>query len=201
MEPRSFTINFDYRCPFARNANEMVVAGLASGAQWDVTFVPFCLGQTKVEPGGASVWENPATDTGLLALQAGIAVRDHQPERFLDAHLALFELRHDRGRDLRHEESVVEALATAGVDPAAVIEEVANGTALKSVRSEHEQAVDEHSVWGVPTFVVDGKAAFVRLMDRHDGNPSRAVGTVERVLDLVGGWPVLNELKHTTIWR
>ncbi len=201
MEPRSFTINFDYRCPFARNANELVVAGLASGAPWDVTFVPFCLGQTKVEPGGTSVWDDPATDSGILALQAGTAARDYQPERFLDAHLALFELRHDRGGDLRDEASVVDALAAVGIDPDAVREEVANGTALKSVRCEHERAVDEHSVWGVPTFVVDGEAAFIRLMDRHDGNPSRAFDTIERVLDLVGGWPVLNELKHTAISR
>ncbi|MGI8758401.1 MAG: hypothetical protein ACR2K0_03765 [Acidimicrobiales bacterium] len=74
MEPRCFTLNFDYRCPFARNANELVVAGLASGAPWDVTFVPFCLGQTKVEPGGTSVWDDPATDSGLAALEAGAAV-------------------------------------------------------------------------------------------------------------------------------
>ncbi|MGI8758400.1 MAG: DsbA family protein, partial [Acidimicrobiales bacterium] len=69
------------------------------------------------------------------------------------------------------------ALTTVGVDADNLAEAMGTGAARKSVRMEHEQAVDEHRVWGVPTFVVDGEAAFVRLMDRHDGNPSRAVST------------------------
>lgn len=201
MEIRSFAVNFDYRCPFARNANELVVAGLASGAPWDVTFVPFCLGQTKVQPGGPSVWDDPGADSGLVALEAGTAVRDHQPERFPDAHLALFALRHDYGGDLRDQAAVAETLAAVDVDVPAVLEAVTDGAARKTVRVEHEEAADHHNVWGVPTFIVDGQAAFIRLMDRHDGNPSRAVDTIERVLDVVKGWPVLNELKHTTISR
>jgi hypothetical protein len=36
-----FAVTWDYRCPFARNAHEHVLAGLADGADWDVTFVPF----------------------------------------------------------------------------------------------------------------------------------------------------------------
>ena len=42
---------FDYRCPFARNGHESVVAGLRDGRDWDVTFVPFSLDQVHVEEG------------------------------------------------------------------------------------------------------------------------------------------------------
>lgn len=47
----SFAVTWDYRCPFARNAHEHVLAGLAGGADWNVRFVPFSLGQVHVEPG------------------------------------------------------------------------------------------------------------------------------------------------------
>ena len=48
---RQFAVSFDYRCPFARNAHESVVAGLEAGRDWDVTFVPFSLDQMHVEEG------------------------------------------------------------------------------------------------------------------------------------------------------
>ena len=43
-----FGITYDYLCPFARNANEHVVAALRGGADWDVTFEPYSLTQNKV---------------------------------------------------------------------------------------------------------------------------------------------------------
>ncbi len=91
---RHFGLTYDYRCPYARIAHDHVVAGLRAGADWDVTFLPFSLGQAHVAEGEPPVWERPDVDTGLLALQASIAVRDTQPERFLDVHHALFEHRH-----------------------------------------------------------------------------------------------------------
>src|SRR3954452_4533349 len=75
-DPLAFAVTFDYRCPFARNAHEHVVAGLRAGAAWDVTFVPFSLGQVHVGEGEPDVWDHWRDDTGLLALQAGVVVRD-----------------------------------------------------------------------------------------------------------------------------
>ena len=72
---RSFAITYDYRCPYARIAHDHVVAGLRAGADWDVTFLPFSLGQAHVHEGQPSVWERPEQDSGIVALQASIAVR------------------------------------------------------------------------------------------------------------------------------
>ena len=58
-----------------------------------------------------------------------------------------------------------------------------------------------HDVWGVPTFVVGDQATFVRLMHAPDGDTDLARRTVERLVDLVSGWPDLNEFKHTSIPR
>ncbi len=82
---------------------------------------------------------------------------------------------------------------------AEVFDAIAGGEPLATVRKEHEAAVAENNVWGVPTFVLGDRAVFVRLMH---GPTSDAEGrdTVERILDLLA-WTDLNEFKHTSIPR
>jgi len=198
--PRSFSVTWDYRCPFARNVHEHLITGLRGGAGWDVSFVPFSLGQVHVADGEPDLWGRWHDDTGLLALQAGTVVRDKAPDRFLDVHEALFALRHDHGRHLRDADAVREVLTEQGIDADMVFEEIDSGRAIEIVRDEHENAVRRYSVWGVPTFVADGRAAFVRLMHRPRGDVAEATRSIERTLDLLG-WDQLNELKHTTIPR
>ncbi len=199
--PLTFAVTWDYRCPFARNAHEHIVEALEAGAGWDVTFVPFSLNQVHVEEGEPDVWDDPSKAPALLAMEAGIAVRDRFPERFLDAHRALFRARHDEAGDIRERDVVADALASAGVDPAAVLTEVADGWPREAFRKEHERAVAEHQVWGVPTFIVGDQAVFIRLLHRPEGDADLAIRTIERAVDLAGGWPELNELKHTSIPR
>lgn len=193
-------MTYDYRCPFARIAHEHVLDGLAAGAGWEVTWTPFSLGQVHVEEGGVDVWDEPSRDSGLLALQVSVAVRDHQPEHFPTVHRALFEARHGQSADLRDPNVVRAALEAAGADADAAFAEVSSGGPLDVVRKEHEASVAEHSVFGVPTFVAGGRAMFVRLMERPR-DPEHAVTTVEKVLDLATGWLELNELKQTTIGK
>jgi len=49
----------------------------------------------------------------------------------------------------------------AGVDVDEALAAVATGIPLKTVREEHESAEADHTVWGVPTFIAGGQAAFV----------------------------------------
>lgn len=198
---RSFAVTWDYRCPFARNAHEHLVAAMQAGADWEVSFVPFSLGQAHVEEGQPPVWEDPSKAPGLLAMEAALVVRDQHPESFLPLHLALFRARHDEGRDLREEAVVREVLAGHGLDASAVLAEVSAGWPREAFRKEHESSVDGHAVFGVPTFILGDRAVFVRLMTRPAGDAGLATRTIERVLDLVSGAPELNEFKHTTIER
>lgn len=199
--PLSFAITWDYRCPYARNAHEHVLTGLQAGAPWNVSFVPFSLDQTHVEEGQPPVWDDPLRYPGLLATAAGIVVRDRYPERFLAAHGALFAARHDQSQDLRQREVLRRALDQCGVDGTGVLQAIDDGWPLETFRKEHEAAVAEHDVFGVPTFVAGGRAVFVRLLSRPAGDADRAVATIERVIDLVTGWADLNEFKQTNIPR
>ena len=199
MKP--FAVTWDYRCPFARNAHEHLVVGLADGADWDVTFLPFSLSQVHVPEGGTPVWDDPEKFKDLLALAAGVVVRDQYPEQFGASHLALFSARHDRSLDLRDDAVVAGVLDEAGVPGDKVLAELAAGGAIEEIKRSHLQAVNEWSVFGVPTFVMDGRAVFVRLMSRPEGDAALARRTIEGVLRLIDEQPDLNEFKYTTLER
>jgi hypothetical protein len=196
-----FSVNWDYRCPFARNAHEHVVAGLDAGADWQVTYRSFSLNQAHVEEGQPDVWDDPEKAPSLLAMQIGVAVRDHWPDAFHRVHLALFAARHDEGLDIREHDVLRRVLDKQEVDADAVFAEVAGGAPLETFRKEHEHSVADHHAFGVPTFITSGQAVFIRLMHRPRGDATLATRTVERVIDLVAGWPDLNEFKHTSIPR
>lgn len=200
MSTPSFAVTWDYRCPFARIGHLHVIEGLRAGADWDVTFVPFSLGQAHVAEGEPDVWDDPAKETGLLALQVGVTVRDQAPDQFLDVHEAIFDARHVDGADLRDEGVLRGVLEGHGLDADHILA-AARAGGLDVVHKEHDHVVRDHEVWGVPTFIADGQSVFVRLMDGPDNDGEVAVRTVERVLGLVTGWPELNEFKHTSIPR
>jgi hypothetical protein len=191
-----FAVSFDYRCPFARNGHESVVAGLRAGRDWDVTFLPFSLDQVHVEEGEPAIWDRPSDEqgSGVKALCWAIAIRDEFRDKFLDWHTAAFTARHEDGAKIAKDEVLAEIATSVGLDPAAIAAEVATGRPLKTLAQSHTDAVKNHAIFGVPTFVVGDQVAFVRLMDR--GNPE----DIDRVLDLLE-WTDLNEFKHTTVPR
>lgn len=198
---RTFGITYDYLCPFARNANEHVVAGLRGGADWDVSFVPYSLAQGHVGDDGTAVWDRPDPDrsSGVLALKLGLVVRDEFPEQFLDAHLELFAARHDRGEDLRDRDVLAKALAAAELDTDEVFARAADGGYLRRLRAEHERAVADHNVWGVPTFIGRDRAVFVRVLDRDEGDTATSIDRIERLMTLVDDLPDLHEFKQTDL--
>ena len=199
----SFAVSWDYRCPFARNVHEHLLNGQAGGADWEVRYAPFSLGQAHVAEGDTDVWDEPEKDSGIVALQAGVLVRDRFPEQFPRVHRALFSARHDEGLKLQDTDVVRKVLADNGVDADEVFAAIEDGTALKQVRAEHEAIVTSHNVWGVPTFISGDEAVFVRIMDRAPEGTDQDLSrdTIERAVNLLNSWPNLNEFKHTSIKR
>lgn len=193
-QTRGLSVTFDYLCPFARNAHEAILAGVASGVLEMPHLRPFSLAQVHVEEHEPDVWESPIGKSGVLALQWGTAVRDHMPEVFPPVHLALFAARHDRGRDIKDEIVLREAVRSAGLDADEVAAIVATGEPLSVIAAEHRVAVEQWGVFGVPTFILGDEAVFVRFMERG------RIDDLERALDLLE-WTRLNEFKRTRIPR
>ncbi len=194
--PRTFAVTWDYRCPFARNVHEAIVAALRDGAPWDVTFIPFSLDQAHVAEGETPVWDLPPQEqgSGVPALLWGLAVRDAFPDAFLDWHVACFAARFDAGEKIAKEEVLRDVAASVGLDPDAVAGEVREGGPLAALAKEHMEVARSHDVFGVPTLVVGEEAVFVRLMERG------RVDDLERALDLVP-WDRCNEFKRTKVPR
>ncbi|MEX2279227.1 MAG: DsbA family protein [Acidimicrobiia bacterium] len=188
-----FEITFDYLCPFARNANEAVLAGLRAGRDWDVGFRPFSLSQAHVNEGDATVFSD-VTAPGVPALHWGVAVRDHQPQHFAEAHVALFAARHDHGLDLGDEDVIRQALTSAGVDVQELAEIVHTDAVTSTLAREHTEAVERWSVFGVPTFIRNDVATFIRFMNRG------AVEDLDRALEMLD-WHEMNEFKRTLVPR
>jgi protein-disulfide isomerase-like protein with CxxC motif len=197
---RRFTITFDYLCPFARNASEVVVHALQAGAPFEVDFRAFSLSQAHLDEGAPPVWAAEPPPSGVLALQWGLAIRDELPDGFHAAHLALFAARHDHGRSLNDPEVLRDAVAAAGLDPDEVEKLVMGGRPAGALAADHTWAVDQHRGFGVPTFVTPQRAVFVRLMQRP-ASPQAARDTLERLISMVDDWPDLNEFKTTRIPR
>ena len=198
-----FVLLYDYRCPFARNVHEHVLAARAAGLELDVTFEPYTLDQGHVAPGEPAVWDDPARDPGVLALEVSVAVRDSFPEAFDALHAALFDARHVGGIPLTTREQLAPLLEAAGVDPGAVFAVVDSRGPRRLIAAAWTHFHDDLDVFGVPTFVFDDTdATFVRLMSGPDASdPGASIGVIERLLDLMINQSDINELKHTRLSR
>jgi 2-hydroxychromene-2-carboxylate isomerase len=149
-----------------------------------------------VEENETAVWDRDPADwgTGVNALLWSIALRDQLPDQFLAWHSATFAARHEEGAKIAKDQVLREIATKAGIDPAAIEAEVDTGRPLKTLASEHTEAVKNHAMFGVPTFVANDKAVFIRFMDRK--NPV----DIDKALDLLD-WTDLNEFKHTSVPR
>jgi len=195
-----FDLSFDYRCPFAKNIHLHVVTALRAGADFDVNFAPWSLSQGSRSDGAPEVWNDPAYDADLISLAAAISVRDQQSEYFLDAHEALFRARHDGAIRLITLDEVSNVLAPLGVDVAKVATDVASRRPHDVIAASHKE-FDRFEAFGVPTFVVNGDATFVRYMSEPSDDPAQSVELITTLLAMMTNRADLNEFKHTQLPR
>ncbi|MEI8051203.1 MAG: DsbA family protein [Actinomycetes bacterium] len=203
MALTEFSLLYDYRCPFARNVHQHVLTALGAGMDLAVTFEPYTLSQGHISEGDQDVWDNPAHDGTLIALEASVAVRDEFPEHFSSVHGAFFEARHAQGIPLSDRTQVGSILDTCGLDPEAVFSVVDTGGPRFHIADRWRHYNGDLDVFGVPTFVIsDEDAVFVRVMTGPDAtDPSASIALVRRILDLIDENPEINEFKHTRLSR
>ena len=197
---QSFDLSFDYRCPFAKNIHLHVIDALRAGADYEVTFVPWSLSQGSRSEGALDVWNDPDYDPDLIALAAAVSVRDQQSEYFLDAHEALFRARHDRSVRLVTLEEISNVLAPIGIDMAKVAADIATRRPHDVIAASHKE-FDRFEAFGVPTFVVNDDATFVRYMSEPGEDATKSVQLIDSLLYLMTDQADLNEFKHTQLPR
>jgi hypothetical protein len=194
----SFDLSFDYRCPFAKNLHLHVITALRAGADFDVTFMPWSLSQGSRTDGAPDVWNDPAYDGDLLSLATGVSIRDQQPAHFLDAHESLFRARHGGRKRLVTLEEIGDVLAPVGVDMAMVASDIASRRPHEVIAASHKE-FDRFEAFGVPTFVVNEQATFVRYMTEPTEDRQASVDLITTLVTMMQSRPDLNEFKHTQL--
>ena len=198
MAIRSFAVSFDYRCPFANILHQHLIAALRDGAAFDVEFVPWTLSQGHRLDGELDVWDDTAKFDQLVALAAGVSVRDQQPERFLDAHEALFSARHAGGIRLGTLSEVTQVLEAVGVNRDLLISDLESKRPFRVI-GESYRRFERYEAFGVPTVVVGESAVFIRYMNSPNGDDSASTELIESFLTMIVEQPALNEFKHTRL--
>jgi hypothetical protein len=193
-----FDLSYDYRCPFAKNIHLHVVTALRAGADFDVTFVPWTMSQGYKADGAPDVWDDPARDPELLSLAVSTSIRDQQPDHFLDAHEALFRARHERALRLVTRGEIADALASTKVDLAAAFDDVDSRRPHKVIGQSFRE-FERYDAFGVPTFVVNGDATFVRYMTTPSEDPAASIALIDSLVTLMSTKGDLNEFKHTKV--
>ena len=194
----SFLLSYDYRCPFAKNMHLHLIAAQRAGANYDVTFVPWTMSQGHKPEGAPDVWADEKQDKVNLALTVSISIRDQQPALFLDAHEALFRARHERGLRLNDIDQLSEILSPLGVDMAAVRDDLATRRPHQ-VLGESFALMATYEAFGVPTFVVNHDATFVRYMKPPTDDPAASRTVIDTLLTLMEHNVDINEFKHTKV--
>jgi len=194
----TFDLSFDYRCPFAKNMHLHVITALRAGADFDVTFMPWSLSQGSRPEGAPDVWNDPAYDGDLLSLAVGVSLRDQQPDVFLNAHEALFRARHGGRKRLVTLDEIGEVLVPLGIDTSMVADDVASRRPHDVIAASHKE-FDRFEAFGVPTFVVNDQATFVRYMDEPSEDAQASVELITTLVNMVASRPALNEFKHTQL--
>lgn len=195
---KNFDVSYDYRCPFARNIHLHLIAALNAGADFDVNFIPWTMSQGYKSVGAPDVWNDPSRDSDVLALAVSTSVRDQQPELFLTAHEALFRARHERAIRLVTMEEIDQVLARLGVDMQRVRDDVATRRPHQVIGESFAQ-FERYEAFGVPTFVVNGDATFVRYMTGPSDNAHDSIKMLDALVTLMEHEPELNEFKHTRV--
>jgi protein-disulfide isomerase-like protein with CxxC motif len=194
----TFDVSFDYRCPFAKNIHLHVIRALRDGADFDVTFVPWTLSQGGLDDDATPVWDDPTKDAELLSLAVGVSIRDEQPEKFLDAHEALFIARHVSGHRLVTMDEITEVLEPVGVDTRRVRDDLASRRPHKVIGASYRE-FERYEAFGVPTFVANDDAVFVRYMTAPAESDRDSTELITALVAQIGADPAINEFKHTRL--
>lgn len=194
----TFSVSYDYRCPFAKNMHLHLIEALREGAPWNVTFVPWTLSQVHREEGEPDAWDNPARRDDHVALAAGWWISEYDPDHFLDAHEALFKARHHDGAALKSIDEVRSALRHTGVSLEQLTNALEEDAPYKAL-GEAFRSYEPYESFGVPTFLLDGRATFVRYMKEPTGEEGASRRMIESLLDLMTNASDINEFKQTTV--
>lgn len=200
MPTETVTVYFDFLCPFAWRAAELV-ARVDEPLDLRFEWVHFSLFQAREH--GANGWQlwndpidpdDPGGSKGLLPFLASIAANRQGEERGDAFRLALMRFRHREHRPLNRA-TILEAAQTAGLHLATFGRDLDDPEARTVLARDHARAVDAQ-VNGTPTFQFPG-GHVARL--RFKALPSDTETSVRLFRDVYGmlsAYPYLHTIER-----
>ena len=167
------------------------------GDDLEIDWKPFILAQANSKEGAEwKAWEQ-AKDTpelGLLAMRAAEAARRQGTKLFEAFQLALLKARHEDRKDLSNPEVVTSAAESSGLDMAKFRSDLEDKSIIQDLGKSHTEAVEEHGVFGVPTFIFpDGTSAFLKTYQPPEED---AAEMFENLVNVMGKWKLIGEVKR-----
>jgi 2-hydroxychromene-2-carboxylate isomerase len=157
----TLTVYFDYTCNYSYRALHWLDAVLAARPDLHIHWATFSLKEVnRHEDEQPWLMADSPPSVSVFAQALAHAAREADFDRY---HRAVFEAMQGEHKKLGEEELLALA-AEAGVDPDRFTAE--RGRWVASVGGEHREAVGRWGVYGTPTLILDGAAAYLRLNER-----------------------------------
>jgi len=158
----------------------------------------FSLDQQNSEKGpDFMMWEHPDySSRGIPALVAAKAAKNQGEPLFLRFHLAIFEARHDEGKDIADRKVLRGIVEYAGLDPVRFEQDIAREETWHAVGEDHMESKRKYGVFGVPTLVFgQEQVVFVKLGPIPESKEER-ISLFELIYGMGVKRPYLLELKQ-----
>lgn len=167
--PQKVDVYFDYACPFADTAvrwvNELKKQ-IGDEVQFEFKFFPLEQVNAPADIEEA-IWDLPRENRSPArhSMQAGAAALQQGPDAFDAFNLALMTLKHSEGKEHGKRATILEAAQRAGLNMKQFEEDLEDDSLLDIVREHYETGVQEHGVFGTPTFVFPtGDAVYLQVL-------------------------------------
>ena len=144
------------------------------------------------------VWnrQNRSETRSMVAAVAGEAALRQGRDAHSKFHLALLTARHGPGERaaLNDEEIVVGIAVEAGLDEARFRDDMKDEALMRKVGLDHTEAVEQHGVFGTPTFVFDnGHSVYLKSFIPSE---EESVAFFGHFLGMMRDMPFVGELKR-----
>lgn len=198
-DPLVVEVYYDYLCPY-------VFAGsfwardveIALGDEIEFVWRSFPLEQVNSsEAEDWKVWEQPDSfvSRSLYAFRGAEAAKLQGRAHFLNFHFALLEARHVENKNIGRRETVIAVAESAGLDVDAFTKALDDRCLMERIGRDYETAVNEHGVFGTPTFVFPGgEAAYIKM--RPKAPEEDAVKVWRDFVETVVNRPYVHEIKR-----
>jgi len=142
------------------------------------------------------IWDQPDDYPfrGFPALKAGEAARRQGVEGFDRFHIALLRARHEDRKNIADVEVLLEIARNSNLDSARFREDIGDPLITKKIVDDYTEAVEQHGVFGTPTFLFpNGASAFLKMVRPPE---EEAPDLLRLLSELIGKWTYVGEVKR-----